>query len=237
MLNAINNLESDRVDNVRDFVNAYDVFQNCELKEGQYGQLAQGGMYIEIKSTGSVDGDGSKVYRISSELNQDGVQKAIDDFRENVRRICGMPSLSGSTGSTSDTGAAALYRDGWYAAESRASDTQKVFNRAERQFLKVFLAICGTTNKLNLSLGDIKIEHTRNNLSNMQSRMQILCEGLNNEKIHPKIPWLLSGVPNAEEYFRMSQAYYEEEQERMEESVRKDLPQNQGQQSQVNSNE
>lgn len=226
LLNAINILTSNRVDSVQDFVNAYDVFQNCELKEGEYGRLSQGGMYIQIKSTGAT-GEG-KVYRISSELNQDGVQRAIDDLYANVLRICGMPSQSGASASTSDTGTATIYRNGWYAAESRASDTEKLFNRAERQFLKVFLAICGSAGGLNLRLGDIKIEHTRNNLSNMQSRMQILCEGLNSDKIHPKIPWLLSGVPNAEEYYRMSQQYFEEERERLAESVKDELPGQQG---------
>lgn len=218
LLNAINILESNRVDSIQDFVNAFDVFQNCELKEGEYGRLSQGGMYLQISS--QVAGVEGKVYRISSELNQDGVQRAIDDLYANVLRICGMPSQSGASASTSDTGTATIYRNGWYSAESRASDTEKLFNRAERQFLRVFLEICRYAGGLDLKLEDVKIEHTRNNLSNMLSRMQILAEGLNNSKIHPKIPWLLSGVPNAEEYYRMSQEYYEEQQERLAQSLR-----------------
>lgn len=217
LLNAINVLESNRVDNVQDFVNAFDVFQNCELKEGEYAKLSQGGMYIQISSPDV--GKESKVYRIASELNQSGVQQAIDDLYANVLRICGMPSQSGASASTSDTGTATIYRNGWYSAEARASDTEKLFNRAERQFLKVFLAVCASTSDLELSLEDIKIEHTRNNLSNMLSRMQILTEGLNNSKIHPKIPWLLSGVPNAEECYRMSQEYYTEQQEQLAQSL------------------
>ena len=38
LLNGINTLESNRVDNVQDFVNAYDVFQNVDLEDGQYSQ-------------------------------------------------------------------------------------------------------------------------------------------------------------------------------------------------------
>lgn len=217
LLNAINTLSSNRVDNVQDFVNAYDVFQNCELQEGQYDELAQGGHGLNIKTT--VPGQEAKVYRIASELKQEGVQKAIDDLYSNVLNICGMPSQGNASGSTSDTGTATIMRNGWYAADSRANDTEKLFNRAERQFLKLFLYICQSTGDLPLKLGDIKIEHTRNNLSNMQSRMQILCEGLNNDKIHPKVAWLMSGLPNAEEFYRMSQKYYEEEQEALAKSL------------------
>lgn len=217
LLNAINVLSSNRVDSVQDFVNAFDVFQNCELEDGVYSELSKGGMAIQIKS--STPGVESKVYRIASELNQAGVQQAIDDMYTNVLSICGMPSQSGSTASTSDTGAAAIMRDGWFAADARANDTEKLFNRAERQFLKLFLEICRNTTEVNLGISDIKIEHSRNNLSNIQSRMQILCEGLNNDKIHPKVAWLMSGMPNAEEFYRMSQQYYEEEQERLAESL------------------
>ena len=44
----INTLESARVDNVVDFVNAYDVFQNCEIDENTYKELARGGQCICI---------------------------------------------------------------------------------------------------------------------------------------------------------------------------------------------
>lgn len=221
LLNAINRLSSDRVDNVQDFVNAYDVFQNCELKDGQYEELAQGGRGLEIKTV--VPGNEAKVYRISSELNQDGVQKAIDDLYSNVLNICGLPSQGNASGSTSDTGTATIMRNGWYAADSRANDTEKLFDRSERQFLKVFLYICRNTAEMPLQLSDIKIEHTRNNLSNMQSRVQILCELLNNDKIHPKIAFLLAGVNNAEEFYRMSMAYYKEQQEKLAESLQTSL--------------
>lgn len=221
LLNTINRLESERVDNIQDFVNAFDVFQNCELKDGQYSQLAQGGMAIEIKST--VPGMESKVYRITSPIDQSGVQLVVNDMKEAYLEICGMPNRNGGS-STSDTGAATIMRDGWQAAESRAEDTEKSFNKPERQFLKIALYICKTTTDIDLSLSDIKIEHTRNNLSNMQSRMQILCEGLNNDKIHPKIPWVISGMPNAEEWYRISMENYKAEQTELERQLEREQP-------------
>lgn len=212
LLNHINTLESNRVDNVADFVNAYDVFQNCEISDETYKKLAQGGQAIEIKN--STPGMESKVYRIYSELSQSGVQTAIDDLTDKYILIVGMPNRNGGS-STSDTGVAVTFRDGWEDADSRANDTEKVFDRSEKEFTKIALNICAATTDINLRMSQIKIEHPRNNLSNMQSRMQILCEGLNNEKIHPLIPWILAGIPNAQERYSMSMKHYEEEQEKM----------------------
>lgn len=220
LLDAVNRLSSDRVDNVQDFVNAFDVFQNCELQKGEYGQLSKGGMAIEIKST--VPGMESKVYRIASELNQSGVQTAIDDIVADIFVICGIPNRNGGS-STSDTGTASFLRDGWASADSRASDSDKMFDKAEREFLKPFLYICRESGSFDLNTSDIKIEHSRNNLSNMQSRIQILCECLNNEKIHPKFAWTAAGVSNAEEWYNISREYYEEEQQKLEESLKEQM--------------
>lgn len=219
LLNNINTIESNRVDSIQDFVNAYDVFQNCEINDKDYSQLTVGGKAVMITSPA---GQEAKVYRIASELNQANTQTVIDDMYDEILTICGMPNRNGGS-STSDTGQATIMRDGWQAAEARAKDTEDTFNRSERQFLRIVLRICRDMVGLDLKLSDIKIEHTRNNLSNMQSRMQILCEGLNNDKIHPKIPWIVSGMPNAEEWYRMSQEYYEQQQEELNRSLRDEL--------------
>ncbi len=209
ILNAINTLQSNRIDNIVDFVNAFDVFQNCEIDEKSYKELTTGGKAIQIKT--SAPGMEAKVYRITSELNQSGVQTIIDDLYESVLTVCGMPNRNGGS-STSDTGVATIFRDGWNDAESRAKDTEKLWEQAEREFLKIFLFISSVKSDLNLKPWDIKIEHTRNNLSNIQSRMQVLCEGLNNPKIHPKFPWIFAGIQNAEQWYRMSEEYAESQE-------------------------
>lgn len=216
MLNAINNVESNRVDAIQDFVNAFDVFQNCEIDEETYKTLSEGGKAIQIKSQQGVE---AKVYRIVSNMDQGGSQSVINDMYDAVLTICGMPNRNGN-GSTSDTGSAVIFRDGWGNAESRAKDTEDMYNSSEWQFLRIALYILNSGNTgFNLKLEDIKIEHTRNNLANMQSRMQVLCEGLNNEKIHPKLPWIMAGIPNAEENYNISMEYYEEQQAKMMENL------------------
>lgn len=220
LLNAINTVESNRVDSIQDFVNAFDVFQNCELEAGQYAELAKGGMAIQIKGTQGME---AKVYRIASELNQTNTQTLVDDLYDTALTICGMPNRNGGS-STSDTGTAVIYRDGFAEAESRAKDTEKTFIRSEREFLRIVLYICRNTADLDLQLSDIKPEFTRKNLSNVQSKVQVLCEMLNNSKIHPKLAFQTCGVfGDSEEAYRISQEFYEEQQAALTRSLREEV--------------
>lgn len=209
LLNAINTIESNRVDSIQDFVNAYDVFQNCELEDGQYKKLSQGGMAIQIKGAQGME---AKVYRIASELNQTNTQTLVDDLYDTILTICGMPNRNGGS-STSDTGAATMMRDGWQSAESRAKDTEKMFIRSEWDFLRLVLHICRDTADVDLKLSEIKPEFTRKNLTNIQSKVQVLAEMLNNPKIHPKLAFQYCGLfTDAEDAYRTSIEYYEQQQ-------------------------
>ena len=223
ILNAINTIESNRVDSIQDFVNAYDVFQNCEIDDDAYKALSAGGMAIQIKGAPNME---AKVYRIASELNQTNTQTLVDDLYDTALTICGMPNRNGGS-STSDTGTAVIYRDGFAEAESRAKDTEKTFIRSERDFLRIVLYICRETGDLNLELKGIKPEFTRKNLSNIQSKAQVLAEMLNNSKIHPKLAFEYSGMfTDAEQAYRMSMEWYEEQQAALTRSLREEVDAN-----------
>ena len=225
ILNAINTIESNRVDSIQDFVNAYDVFQNCEIDDDAYKALSAGGMAIQIKGTPGME---AKVYRIASELNQTNTQTLVDDLYDTALTICGMPNRNGGS-STSDTGTAVIYRDGFAEAESRAKDTEKTFIRSEREFLRIVLYICRNTADLDLQLSDIKPEFTRKNLSNIQSKAQVLAEMLNNSKIHPKLAFEYSGMfTDSEQAYRMSMSWYEEQQAALTRSLREEVNANNG---------
>ena len=184
ILNSINQLESDAVDSVQDFVNGFDVFQNCDIEDGSYSQLSIGGKAVKIKTV--TQGMEAKVYRVASELNQSGVQQRVDDLTDSYLTICGMPNRNGGS-STSDTGQAVIFRDGWSEAESRAKDSEKLFIRSERQFLRIVLNICDAKAEfaLNLKLKDIGINFARKSLNNLQSRFQCFMEALGNPWVHP----------------------------------------------------
>lgn len=182
LLNGINDLESNAVDSIQDFVNGFDVFQNCEIADGDYGKLAIGGQALMIKTT--TQGMEAKVYRVASEISQSGVQQRIDSMTDEYLTICGMPNRNGGS-STSDTGQAVIFRDGWSEAESRAKDTEKLFKRSEKQFLKIVLNICRVSAGLDIELNDIEINFPRKSLNNLQSKVQCFMEMLSNPYIHP----------------------------------------------------
>lgn len=191
ILNAINTLESNALDSVKDFVNGFDVFQNCDIEDGTYAELSIGGKAVKIKTV--TQGMEAKVYRVSSEINQSGVQTRIDDLTSAYLEICGMPNRNGGS-STSDTGTAVLYRDGWSAAASRAKDIETLFRQSERQFCKIVLNICKTNRVKVPELKDFEPEFLAHKLSNLQSRTQSLCELLNNDMVHPKYAYAAAGV-------------------------------------------
>lgn len=221
ILNNINTLESNAVDSVQEFVNGFDVFQNCELADGEYGKLSLGGQALFIKSVNGMAE--AKVYRIASELTQSGVQTRVDDLTEAYLTICGMPNRNGSS-STSDTGTAVLFRDGWSEAESRANDTEKTFKRSEREFLRIVFKICEAKSNLNLKLSDIKIDFLRHNLSNLQSKVQILCELLNNDYVDPRDAYQVAALfKDTEEAYMRGMKYHTEQKAEQEAELQQEL--------------
>lgn len=221
ILNAINTLESNALDSVKDFVNGFDVFQNCDIEDGAYSELAIGGKAIKIKTV--VQGMEAKVYRVSSEINQSGVQTRIDDLTSAYLEICGMPNRNGGT-STSDTGTAVLFRDGWSSAASRAKDIETLYRKSERQLCKVVLNICRNRGVPVPELKDFEPEFLAHKLSNLQSRTQSLCELLNNPYVHPKYAYAAAGVfDDNEAAYRAGLEWKKEQDEVAEEKLNDEL--------------
>ena len=169
------------------------------------------------------------VYRVTSELNQAGVQQRIDNMTDEYLTICGMPNRNGGS-STSDTGQAVIFRDGWSEAESRAKDSEKFFVRSERRFLRVVLNICAAQTDDGMSLGnldlkDIGVNFARKSLNNLQSRFQCLMEGLNSNKIHPELLFNAFGDVFGDKAtaYQMSMQYQEEVERKQEEQLEKEL--------------
>lgn len=222
ILNGINNLESDGLDAIKDFVNGFDVFQNCTIDDGAYAELSVGGKAVKVRTV--TPGMDAKVYRVASELNQSGLQQRVDDLTEKYLTICGMPNRNGGS-STSDTGMAVIFRDGWSEAESRAKDTEKLFVRSERQFLRIVLNICDAKATLGLSIKDIGVNFQRKSLNNLQSRFQCLCEALANEKISPEVAYSAFGsmFGDTTVAYAKGMEWYQKNKAEAEESLQKQL--------------
>ena len=207
LLDAINNIESNRMDGIEQFIQSFIKFVNCDIDEEKFLALKELGG-IKIKS---VDGQPADVDIVTSELNQQQTQTLKDDAYQAVLTICGMPNRNGGS-STSDTGSAVLLRDGWSLAESRAKDSELMFKRSEKEMLKLVLKLCNGLADLDLKLRDIDMKFTRRNYDNIQSKSQVLVSMLQQPKIHPLLAFTHCGLfSDPESAYTMSNDYHEEQ--------------------------
>lgn len=207
LLDAMNNVASNRMDGVEQLVQAFIKFINCDISKEEYREFLELGA-IKVKS---VDGQAADVGVVTTELNQTQSQTLKDDYYNAMLTICGMPNRNGSK-STSDTGAAVVLRDGWSDAEARAKDSENVFKRAEKKMLKLVLRICEDLRDSTLHLRDIDMKFTRRNYEAIQSKSQVLISMLQEPKIHPQLAFQHSGMfSDAESAYSMSMKYYEEQ--------------------------
>ena len=212
LLDAINNVASNRLDGVEQFVQAFIKFINCDITPDDFKALKDMGA-IKVKST---DGQQADVDIVTNELNQVQTQTLVDYLYQTVLTICGMPNRNGGS-STSDTGSAVLLRDGWSLAEARAKDSELMFKKSEQEVLKLILRIIRDTQGLSdalysLRLRDIDSRFTRRNYDNIQSKSQVLVSMLQQNKIHPRLAFTSCGLfCDAENAYQMSMDYYDEQ--------------------------
>ena len=174
LLNALNDAASNRMDAIENFVQSFLKFKNCDVDEAAVESLARLGA-IKIKSTDGLDAD---VELISQELNQTQTQTYVDYLYEQVLTICGLPSTTKGGTSTSDTGAAVLLRDGWQQTEARARDTEQLFKKSEREFLRLVLRIMRDTKGIGLTLAEVECKFTRRQHDNLLTKTQSLLHML-----------------------------------------------------------
>ena len=220
LLDAINNVDSNRLDGMEQLIQAFIKFINCDITKEEYEEFLELGA-IKVKS---VDGQTADVGVVTTELNQTQSQTLKDDCYNAILTICGMPNRNGGT-STSDTGSAVLLRDGWSDAEARAKDSENVFKRSEKKMLKLVLRICRDLSNVNLFLRDIDMKFTRRNYEAIQSKSQVLISMLKEPKIHPQLAFQHSGMfSDSESAYTMSMKYYEEQQAKAEALAQKQNP-------------
>lgn len=222
LLDAINLTDSNRLDGVEQFIQALMLFHNVDITPEDFDKLKDLGA-LKIKDIDpTVKGE---VEYLINDLNQAETQVLQDHMYEVVLTICGMPNRNGGS-STSDTGTAVVYRDGWSAAETRARDTESMFREAERKALKIILKICRIYKGLDLKLRNIEIRFTRRNYENILQKAQVLDMMLNNDKIDPQLAFSHSGMfVDAELAYEKSMKYYEKVRKEQKEMMNQQLQQ------------
>jgi len=210
LLDAINTTDSNRLDGVEQFIQALMLFHNVDISSEDYKKLREEGA---IKFRDIDPQLKAEVSYLVSNLSQGETQTLVDHMYQTVLTICGMPNRNGGS-STSDTGSAVIMRDGWSAAEARAKDSELMFKKSERRFLKLVLNICKTLVGMDLKVHNIEIRFTRRNYENILQKAQVLDLMLKNNKIHPRLAFEHCGLFVDSDLAYTVSAEYAEEQEK-----------------------
>ncbi len=214
LLDAINLTDSNRLDGVEQFIQALMLFHNVDISSEDFDELRERGA-IKFKD---IDPQlKAEINYLVSNLNQGETQTLVDHMYQTVLTICGMPNRNGGS-STSDTGSAVIMRDGWSAAEARAKDSELMFKKSERIFLKVVLNICRTLADMDLKVCNVEIRFTRRNYENIFQKAQVLDLMLKNNKIHPRLAFEHCGLfVDSDLAYTLSAEYAEEQEQKAQE--------------------
>lgn len=205
LLDALNEVESNRLDDVVQYVNSFLALLGGTIDEDTAKKLD------EFKMLCLPEGTDAKY--LSGSLQQSDVQVLVNNLYDAILTICGIPNRNGGS-STSDTGQAVYLRDGYGAAETQMQSVENEFKLSERESLKLILRILRDIVGTKLTIKDVEIKFSRRNYDNLQTKSQVLTTLLNNPKIHPELAFTHSGMfLDPEGAYLQSKAWWEEQKE------------------------
>ena len=195
LLDAINNVQSNRMDGIEQFIQSLMIFYNCQLGEDENGnqitpQYIRAAGAIFLKSIGQ---DKADLKILSEQLDQTQTQVFVDYLYQQVLTICGMPSTTKGGTSTSDTGAAVLYRDGWYQADTYARNTEDLFKESNRLFDEIFIKILNRKTDLDIKRSEFELQFVRNETANLLVKTQAAMN-LKELGMSPELAFAKSGI-------------------------------------------
>lgn len=203
MLDAINNMQSNRMDGVEQFVQYWVKFVNCEIDEENFKKMKESHALV-VKSINK--DNKSDVDIMTQELNQSQCQVAKDDLWNNTLSILAIPNKQGNTGG--DTQGAVELRNGWDFSKTRAKLKDPLVKTSEKRLATValnILRLAGIDLKLSVTDFDVQINHSPQD--NMYTKAQTLVVLLQ-AGIHPLVAIKTVGLwGDAEKTYVLSKPY------------------------------
>lgn len=203
MLDAINNMQSNRMDGVEQFVQYWVKFINCDIDKETFEQMKMSHA-LAVKSNNK--DNKADVEIMTQELNQTQCQVAKEDLWDNTLSILAIPNKQGNTGG--DTQGAVELRNGWDFSKTRAKLKDPVVKTAEKKLAMVVLNVLRLAGKdLKLSIRDFDVQINHSPQDNMYTKAQTLTVLLQSG-IHPLIAIKTVGLwGDAEKTFLLSKPY------------------------------
>lgn len=205
MLDAINNMQSNRMDGIEQFVQSWIKFVNCDVDEEQFAKMKMNHALV-VKSINK--DNKSDVDIMTQELNQTQCQVAKDDLWDNALSILAIPTKQSNTGG--DTQGAVELRNGWDFSKTRAKLKDPIVKSSEKRLATVVLNTLRVSgNDLKLSIRDFEVQINHSPQDNMYTKSQTLLLLLQCG-IHPLVAIKTVGLwGDAEKTFLLSKPYLE----------------------------
>ena len=206
ILDAINNMQSNRMDAIEQFVQSWVKFVNCEVDRESFINMKMMGALV-VKSNNGAENK-ADVDIMSQELNQTESQVAKDDLWNNALSISAIPNKQGNTGG--DTQGAVELRNGWDFSKQRAKLKDPYIKDSEKRLNAVILNIIRQTKgdkECNFGVMDYDVQINHSPTDNMQVKSQVL-QLLLSSGIHPLVAIKVCGLwGDAEKVYLLSKPY------------------------------
>lgn len=180
LMDAINAINSNRVDDIEQFVQSILWLHNAELSDDAKKELKSGGGILQTKSVGN--GQDAKVVYLTQTLNQNGTQTYVNYLYEQILQICGVPSREKASGG--NTGSAMYLSNGYEQAESRAKAMESMYIRSMLQVVELILRICRLSLAVDSDVKELEtryidVEFSRDRTYDLASRTNALATLIN----------------------------------------------------------
>lgn len=173
MLDAINNMQSNRMDAIDQFVQSWVKFVNCDIDAETFDKMKMRGALVVKSNNG--DSNRADVDIMTQELNQSESQVAKKDLLDNVLMIEAIPNREGNTGG--DTQGAVSLRNGWDFAKQAARLKDAYIVEAENRLVEPILnciRVRKGANDCPLTILDFEPQVNHSPTDNLQVKAQSL---------------------------------------------------------------
>lgn len=182
ILDAINIINSDRVNDIAQHVQSLLWLNNAEIPEEKFKELHKLGVIQTVSSSGVQ----ANIKYLQNVIDQSQIQTLVDYLQGQAMEIAGIPTRQENSGGGS-TGSAMNLSSGWQLAETMALNTESIFEQSERQSIKVMLEILKKSLDIpdeyqdvaSLSLSDVQIKHGRNKIYDIATKTNAMATMIN----------------------------------------------------------
>ena len=222
LLNAMSLTQSNRLDGIEQFIQALMVFEGVDVTREDFLELKDLGA---IKLPPAMEGRQSRVYYLNEQLDQGQTQTLVEDMKQTILEIVGMPSQGNANTSDSSNNGAIIMKNGWWNAESRRLETAGMWGEAETEFLKIALHFCNEADAISLKVSDVETKFLSNSYENLLVKSQTFTTMVDHG-CPPIQAYTVSGLVSDPEAAALQYEEYQAKQEaKQEEKVLKELDQ------------